>query len=134
MTMLEAVLGRLDNLSEWETLLDEWSFTPTTNSPSPSPSRGGKQLRASAGEVALVRAHHLIRNHFKGDLIQLYDTLDSLADLVLVNGNEILADLDEDEYIRRIEALRQTADRGERLTKARRTLETTTAQSNTDDS
>jgi transcriptional regulator with XRE-family HTH domain len=133
--MLEAVLGRLDNLGEWEAILDEWDFYPDDEVPFPLSDQARKQLRASAREIALVRAQHIIRSHFKGDLIELHDTLDSLAQLVLtVNGNEALADLDEDEYIKRIEALRQTADKGERLTKARRSLETTRTHPNADES
>jgi transcriptional regulator with XRE-family HTH domain len=133
--MLEAVLGRLDNLSEWEALLDEWDFPADAEVPFPLSEDGRRQLRASAREVALVRAQHIIRTHFKGDLIQLHDTLYSLAHLVLtVNGNEVLADLDEDEYIKRIEALRAAADKGQRLTRARRTLEDTTAGVRGDDS
>jgi hypothetical protein len=107
---------------------------PRRRSPLPLSDQGRRQLRASAREVALVRAQHIIRKHFKGDLIELHDTLDSLAQLVLtVNGNETLADLDEDEYIKRIEALRQTADKGERLTKARRSLGTTTTRVDADE-
>jgi hypothetical protein len=128
-TLLDAVLGRLDNLSEWEALLDEWDFAADDEVPFPLSEESRKQLRASAREVALVRAQHIIRSHFKGDLIQLHDTLYSLAHLVLtVNGNEVLADLDEDEYIKRIEALRQAADKGQRLTRARKTLEDTSVR------
>jgi hypothetical protein len=134
-TMLEAVLGRLDNLSEWEALLDEWDFAADDEVPFPQSEDGRRQVRASAREVALVRAQHIIRSHFNGDLIQLHDTLYSLAHLVLtVNGNEVLADLDEDEYVKRIEALRKTADKGQRLTRARKTLEDTTAGVHGDDS
>jgi transcriptional regulator with XRE-family HTH domain len=133
--MLEAVLGRVDNLSEWEAVLDEWDFPADDEVPFPLSEDGRRQVRASAREVALVRAQHIIRSHFKGDLIQLHDTLYSLAHLVLtVNGNEVLADLDEDEYIKRIESLRKTADKGKRLTRARKTLEDTTAGVHGDDS
>ena len=79
MTMLEAVLGRLDNLSEWESILDEWSFTADEGLPFPLSQQGREKLRAVAGEIALIRAHHLIRKRFKGSLEQLQDTLRSLA-------------------------------------------------------
>jgi len=47
-----------------------------------------------AREVALVRAQHVIRQYFKGDLMQLRATLRSLADLVLsVEQHEALAEL-----------------------------------------
>jgi len=43
LTMLEAVLGRLDNLSEWEVLLDEWNFASNEELPFPSPSKSGRR-------------------------------------------------------------------------------------------
>ena len=43
LTMLEAVLGRLDNLSEWEVLLDEWNFAATRSFRSPSPGKGARR-------------------------------------------------------------------------------------------
>jgi transcriptional regulator with XRE-family HTH domain len=119
LTMLDAVLGRPDNLSEWETLLDEWSFTPDEELPFPLSRQKRESIRAVAGEIALIRAHHLIRKHFKGDLDQLRETLGSLADLVLdVQQHEALANLDEDEHIHRIEALRADIAKGNRLAEA----------------
>jgi len=119
LTMLEAVLGRPDNLSEWETLLDEWSFTPDTELPYPLSQKKRESIRAVAGEVALIRAHHLIRKHFKGDLEQLRETLGSLANLVLdVQQHEALATLDEGEHMRRLEAMRANVAKGNRLADA----------------
>jgi transcriptional regulator with XRE-family HTH domain len=119
MTMLEAVLGRLDNLSEWETLLDEWSFYPNEELPFPLSQEARQHIRALAGEIALIRAHHLIRKHFKGDLGELQDTLVSLAKLVLdVQQHEALASLDEDEHMRRLEAMRANIAKGNRLADA----------------
>jgi transcriptional regulator with XRE-family HTH domain len=119
LTMLEAVLGRPDNLSEWETLLDEWSFTPDDELPFPLSQQKRESIRAVAGEVALIRAHHLIRKHFKGDLDQLRETLGSLANLVLdVQQHEVLATLDEDEHIHRIEAMRADIAKGNLLADA----------------
>jgi transcriptional regulator with XRE-family HTH domain len=119
LTMLEAVLGRPDNLSEWETLLDEWSFTPHEELPFPLSEKRRQQIRAVAGEIALIRAHHLIRKHFKGNLEELQDTLRSLADLVFdVEKHEILANLDEDEHIRRLEAMRADIAKGNRIADA----------------
>ena len=119
MTMLEAVLGRLDNLSEWETLLDEWNFADNEELPYPLSDKRRQQIRALAGEVALIRAHHIIRRHFKGNLMELQSTLRSLADLVFdVEKHEILADLDEDEHIRRIEAMRADIAKGNRIVDA----------------
>jgi len=119
MTMLEAVLGRLDNLSEWETLLDEWSFSSNEELPFPLSQQARQHIRALAGEIALIRAHHLIRKHFKGDLGELQDTLTSLAKLVLdVQQHEALASLDEDEHMRRLEAMRANVAKGNRLADA----------------
>jgi transcriptional regulator with XRE-family HTH domain len=119
MTMLEAVLGRLDNLSEWETLLDEWSFSSNEELPFPLSQEARQHIRALAGEIALIRAHHLIRKHFKGDLGELQDTLVSLAKLVLdVQQHEALATLDEDEHMRRLEAMRANVAKGNRLADA----------------
>ncbi|MHB1533177.1 MAG: helix-turn-helix domain-containing protein [Acidimicrobiales bacterium] len=117
--MLEAVLGRPDNLSEWETILDEWSFAPDKELPYPLSRQKRDNIRAVAGEVALIRAHHLIRKHFKGDLDQLRETLGSLANLVLdVQQHEALASLDEDEHMRRLEAMRANIAKGNRLADA----------------
>lgn len=119
LTMLEAVLGRPDNLSEWETILDEWSFVPNEELPYPLSQQKRDSIRAVAGEVALIRAHHLIRKHFKGDLDQLRETLGSLANLVLdVQQHEALASLDEDEHMRRLEAMRANVAKGNRLAEA----------------
>jgi len=119
MTMLEAVLGRLDNLSEWEALLDEWSFSSNEELPFPLSQQARQHIRALAGEIALIRAHHLIRKHFKGDLGELQDTLTSLAKLVLdVQQHEALASLDEDEHMRRLEAMRANVAKGNRLADA----------------
>jgi transcriptional regulator with XRE-family HTH domain len=119
LTMLDAVLGRPDNLSEWETLLDEWGFDPHEKLPFPLSQQRRQQIRAMAGEIALIRAHHLIRKHFKGSLAELQDTLRSLADLVFdIEKHEILANLDEDEHIHRLEALRADIAKGNRIANA----------------
>lgn len=119
LTMLEAVLGRVDNLAEWEALLDEWNFADDEELPFPLDQERRQALRALAREVALVRAQHVIRRYFKGDLMQLRETLRSLADLVLsVEQHEALAELDEDEYIQRIEAMRRDIEKGIRIAKA----------------
>jgi hypothetical protein len=119
LTMLEAVLGRPDNLSEWETLLDEWNFADDEELPFPLSQQRRQQIRAVAGEIALIRAHHLIRKHFHGNLIELRDTLRSLADLVLdIDKHEALAELDEDEQIHRIEAMRADIAKGNRIAQA----------------
>jgi transcriptional regulator with XRE-family HTH domain len=119
MTMLEAVLGRLDNLSEWERLLDEWNFREDEEVPFPLAAERRRKIRAVAGEIATVRAHHLIRRHFTGDLMQLRETLRSLADLVLdIEQHETLAALDEEEQIRRIEAMRADIAKGNRIAAA----------------
>jgi transcriptional regulator with XRE-family HTH domain len=119
LSMLEAVLGRPDNLSEWETILDEWTFTPDEELPFPLSQEKRDSIRAVAGEVALIRAHHLIRKHFKGDLDQLRETLGSLANLVLdVQQHEALATVDEDEHTRRLEAMRANVAKGNRLADA----------------
>jgi transcriptional regulator with XRE-family HTH domain len=119
LTMLEAVLGRLDNLSEWEALLDEWDFADDEELPFPLSAERRRKIRAVAGEIAVVRAHHLIRRHFKGDLMQLRDTLRSLSDLVLdIEQHEALAELDEEEQMRRIEAMRADIAKGNRIAAA----------------
>lgn len=118
LTMLEAVLGRLDNLAEWEALLDEWNFADDEELPFPLDEQRRLELRALAREVVLVRAQHVIRRHFTGSLMDLRDTLRSLADLVLdVEQHEALAELDEDEYIRRIDAMRRDVEKGRRISK-----------------
>jgi transcriptional regulator with XRE-family HTH domain len=127
LTMLEAVLGRVDNLAEWEALLDEWNFADDEELPFPLSEERRQALRALAREVALVRAQHVIRRYFKGDLMQLRETLRSLADLVLsVEQHEALAELDEDEYIQRIEAMRRDIEKGRRITKKGEELDTVT--------
>jgi transcriptional regulator with XRE-family HTH domain len=119
MDMLEAVLGRPNNLSEWETLLDEWKFADDEELRFPLSDGRRQQIRATAGEIAIIRAQHLIRRHFQGDLMQLRATLRSLADLVLdVEQHEVLAELDEDEQMRRIEAMRRDLEKGDRLARA----------------
>jgi hypothetical protein len=118
-TMLEAVLGRVDNLAEWETLLDEWNFATDEELPFPLSERRRQQIRAVTGEVAAIRAHHLIRKHFQGNLMELNNTLRSLADLVLaVERHEVLAELDEEEQIRQIEAMRADIAKGNRIAEA----------------
>src|SRR5579859_3329740 len=78
-----------------------------------------ESIRAVAGEIALIRANHLIRKHFKGDLDKLRETLGSLANLVLdVQQHEALASLDEDEHMRRLEAMRANVAKGNRLADA----------------
>jgi transcriptional regulator with XRE-family HTH domain len=130
LTMLEAVLGRLDNLSEWETLLDEWDFPDDDELPFPRSEERRKELKAVAQEVSLIRAHHLIRHHFKGDLVELQETLYSLANLVLaVNNHEVLAELDENDYLERIAAARAASAKGRRLTRAKKAIEDATLQS-----
>ncbi len=124
LTMLDAVLGRPDNLSEWETLLDEWTFTPNEELPFPLSETRRQQIRAMAGEIALIRAHHLIRKHFKGSLPELQDALRSLADLVFdVEKHDILANLDEDEHVRRLEAMRANIAKGNRIADTNKQLE-----------
>lgn len=118
-TMLDAVLGRPDNLAEWESLLDEWNFAPDEEVPFPLSQERRQEIRARAGELALIRTHHLIRRHFQGDLMQLRHTLQSLADLAQeVEKHEILHDLDEDEQIRRIETMRADIAKGNRIAEA----------------
>jgi transcriptional regulator with XRE-family HTH domain len=118
-TMLDAVLGRPDNLAEWETLLDEWNFADDEELPFPLSHKRRQQIRALAGEIALIRAHHIIRKHFKGNLMELQNTLRSMADLVFeIEKHEVLADLDEDEEMRRIEALRGDIAKGNRIADA----------------
>lgn len=125
--MLDAVLGRPHNLAEWEALLDEWTFADDAELPFPLNDRRRQDIRATAGEIALIRAQHLIRRHFQGDLMQLRATLRSLADLVLdIEQHETLAELDEDEQMRRIEAMRQDLDKGHRLANASEELTQTT--------
>jgi transcriptional regulator with XRE-family HTH domain len=118
-TMLEAVLGRPDNLHEWETLLDEWNFADDAQLPFPLSARRRQEIRATAGEVAAIRANHLVRRHFKGNLLELRDTLRSLADLVLdVEQHETLAELDEEQQMQQIEAMRADLAKGQRLASA----------------
>jgi transcriptional regulator with XRE-family HTH domain len=118
-TMLEAVLGRVDNLAEWETLLDEWNFAKDEELPFPLSEKRRQQIHAMAGEVAAIRAHHLIRKYFKGSLMELNHTLRSVADLVLaVERHEVLAELDEEEQIRQIEAMRADIAKGNRIAEA----------------
>jgi integrase len=78
------------------------------------------QIKATAQEIALIRAHHLVRRYFEGiDLLQLRETLLGLADLTLaVEQHEALTEIDEDEYVARIERNRSTTSKGARLTRA----------------
>ena len=123
LTMLEAVLGRLDNLSEWEALLDEWNFADDEELPFPLSEQRREKLRAVAREVHLVRANHVLRRHFKGNLLDLRATLRSLAELVLdIEQHEALGELDEDEQIRRVEALRADVEKGRGIAKANEEL------------
>lgn len=87
--------------------------------PFPLSQQRREKLRAVAGEIALIRAHHLIRKRFKGSLAELQDTLRSLADLVFdIEKHEILANLDEDEHVRRLEAMRANIAKGNRIADA----------------
>jgi hypothetical protein len=135
LTMLEAVLGRLDNLSEWEALLDEWNFAADEELPFPLSEQRREKLRAVAREVHLVRANHVLRRHFKGNLLDVRTTLQSLADLVLdIEQHEALGELDEDEQIRRVEALRADVEKGRRIAKANEELtEATSAATEAED-
>ena len=118
-TMLEAVLGRPDNLHEWESLLDEWEFADDKELPFPLSTQRRQQIRATAKEVASIRANHVIRRHFKGNLQDLNETLRSLANLVLdVERHETLAELDEEQQMERIEAMRADRAKGTRLAEA----------------
>jgi transcriptional regulator with XRE-family HTH domain len=119
LTMLVAVLGRPDNLGEWETLLDEWEFSADTELPFPLSAQHRRRIQATAREVAAVRANHLIRRHFKGNLYDLNETLRSLANLVLdVERHETLAELDEEQQMQQIEARRIVVAKGRRLAEA----------------
>jgi len=85
-TMLEAVLGRLDNLSEWEVLSTSGTSRATRSFRSPSPGKaGGDPCRS--GEVGPHPRPALIRRHFKGDLMTLRETLRSLGDLASRSNN-----------------------------------------------
>ena len=118
--MLEAVLGRPDNLAEWETLIDEWTVFPEDEVPFPLDAARRAQIRATAQEIALIRAHHLVRRHFAGiNLLQLRETLLGLADLALaVEQHEALSEIDEKEYLARLERNRSTTSKGARLAQA----------------
>jgi len=64
---------------------------------------------------------------FKGNLMDLRDTLRSLADLVLdVEQHETLAELDEDDYVRRVGAMRADIDEGRRMAKTAEELDAET--------
>jgi hypothetical protein len=83
--------------------------------------------------VSIIRAHHLIRHHFKGDLVELQETLYSLANLVLaVNNHEVLAELDENDYLERIAAARAASAKGRRLTRVKKRIEDATLESKAD--
>lgn len=132
-TMLEAVLGRLDNLSEWEALLDEWDFAKDDELPFPRSEERRKQVKAIAQELSLIRAHHLIRRHFKGNLFELQQTLRSLADLVRhVHTREIFAELDENDYLERLQAMRDDSEKEARLFRAKAAIENLELESEDD--
>jgi transcriptional regulator with XRE-family HTH domain len=120
--MLEAVLGRPDNLGEWEALIDEWTVEPDEEIGFPLNAARREQVRATAQEIALVRAHHLVRRYFQGvDLLALSKTLRSMSDLVFeVERHEVLSGIDEDQYLAKIERNRATTGKGRRLTAADR--------------
>jgi hypothetical protein len=120
--MLEAVLGRPDNLGEWEALIDEWTVEPDEEIGFPLDAARREQVKATAQEIALVRAHHLVRRYFEGvDLLALSKTLRSMADLVFeVERHEVLSGIDEDQYLAEIERNRATSSKGRRLTAAER--------------
>ncbi len=115
--MLQAVLGRPDNLAEWEILLDEWTVDPDDQMPFPLNAAKREEVRVTAQEIALIRANHLVRKYFEGsDLLQLRETLLGLADLALaVEQHEALTELDEDAYLGRLEQNRATTAKGRRL-------------------
>jgi len=115
--MLEAVLGRPDNLSEWEALIDEWTLDPEDEVPFPLDAARREQVRATAQEIALVRAHHLVRRYFEGvDLLALSKTMRRMADLVFeVERHEVLSGIDEEQYLADIERNRATARKGRHL-------------------
>jgi transcriptional regulator with XRE-family HTH domain len=120
--MLEAVLGRPDNIGEWEALIDEWTVEPDEEIGFPLDAARRDQVKATAQEIALVRAHHLVRRYFEGvDLLALSKTLRSMADLVFeVERHEVLSGIDEDQYVAEIERNRATSGKGRRLTAADR--------------
>jgi hypothetical protein len=71
--------------------------------------------------MAVIGAGHRaqLSPPFQGDLMQLRDTLQSLAGLVLdIEKHEALAELDEDEQIRQIEAMRADIAKGHRIAEA----------------
>ena len=81
-----------------------------------------EQVRATAQEIALVRAHHLVRRYFEGtDLLALSKTLRSMADMVFeVERHEVLSGIDEDRYLADIDRNRATSGKGRRLAAADR--------------
>ena len=118
-TMLEAVLGRVDNLAEWETLLDEWNFAKDEELPFPLSERRRQQIHAMAGEVAadpgppphpqaLQRQPHGAEQH----------SAIPRRPGPRRRRHEVLADLDEDEQIRQIEAMRADIAKGNRIAEA----------------
>lgn len=82
--LLGVVLGRPDNAGEWETLIAEWDEAEAkaggdaANLIDP----GRTTVVSLAREVALVRAHHLIRRSLRCDLVDLARTIEQLAELV----------------------------------------------------
>lgn len=121
--ILDAVLGRLDNLNEWENILDDWDRQFDEDDPLPFP-RGEErrvQVRALAREIALIRAQHVIRRHLKGDLLQVLEVLRGLSGLIVaVNNHETMAEIDEDDYIRRLNENRNLDAKSSRLSAAHR--------------
>jgi len=118
LTMLEAVLGRLDNLSEWEVLLDEWNFASNEELPFPlsRPKAGGDPCRS--GRSGPHPRQHLIRRHSKGDLMTLREPAVSWRPGPRDPTTRGPRPLDEEEYIARIEAMRADIAKGKRLAKA----------------
>ena len=125
--------GRLDNLSEWEALLDEWDFAKDDELPFPRSEERRKQVKAIAQELSLIRAHHLVRRHFKGNLFELQQTLRSLADLVAsVQLHENFVEIDENDYIEQLQAMRDSDERSARFLRAKAAIENVDLESEDD--
>ena len=124
LTMLEAVLGRLDNLAEWEALLDEWNFADDEELPFLSASERRQALRAIAREVALVRAQHVIRRYFKGDLMQLgRPSARSLTSSSTSSSTKPWPSWTKTSTRERIEAMRLDVEKGRRIVEASKELD-----------
>ncbi len=78
--LLGVVLGRPDNAGEWETVIAEWDEAGGDAANLIDPGRA--TVVSVAREVALVRAHHLIRRSLRCDLVDLARTIEQLAELV----------------------------------------------------